>query len=93
MSDNFGPRFVLEAAFLVLLALAVGLAALSTIWIVAVMVVGWLLVAIVEWLAWQSERADDGGAPTAAFPGELDESTDWEMDDILAPLPEDDTPA
>ena len=42
-------------AFLGLLALAVGLAELATPWIVAVMAVGWLLVAVVEWLAWRSE--------------------------------------
>ncbi len=91
MSDGFGPRFVLEVAFLVLLALAAGLAELSTAWIIAVMAVGWALVAIVEWLAWRSERA--GEAP-AASQSDLDESesTDWDMEDILAPLPEDDTP-
>jgi hypothetical protein len=89
MSDGFGPRFVLEVAFLVLLALAAGLAELSTAWIIAVMAVGWVLVAIVEWLAWRSEQA--GEAP-AVSEGDLEESTDWELEDILAPLPDDDTP-
>ena len=90
MTDGFAPRFILEAAFLVLLALAAGLAELGTIWIVAVMVVGWLLVAIVEWLAWRSEQADtDAVVPPAASEG-FDEPADWDLEDILAPLPEDD---
>ena len=53
--SGFGLRFAAEVAFLGLLALAVGLAELGTPWIIAVMAVGWLLVAVVEWLAWRSE--------------------------------------
>ena len=53
--SGFAPRFAVEIAFLVLLALAAGLAELGTPWIVLVMVVGWLLVALIEWLAWRSE--------------------------------------
>jgi hypothetical protein len=89
MSNGFGPRFVLEVAFLVLLALAAGLAELSTAWIIAVMAVGWVLVAIVEWLAWRSDQA---GEMPAVSESDLDESTDWELEDILAPLPDDETP-
>ena len=54
--SGFALRFAVEVAFLVLLALAVGLAELATPWIVAVMVIGWVLVAVIEWLAWQSEQ-------------------------------------
>ena len=54
--SSFALRFAVEVAFLVLLALAVGLAELATPWIVAVMVIGWVLVAVIEWLAWQSEQ-------------------------------------
>ena len=90
MTSGFAQRFVFEAAFLVLLALAAGLAELETIWIVAVMFVGWVLVAIVEWLAWRSEQADAGVVAPPPAPAGLDESTGWELDDILAPLPEDD---
>ena len=93
MTEGFASRFVLEAAFLVLLALAAGLAELGTMWIVAVMVVGWLLVAIIEWLAWRSEQADTAAVAPPVAPAGLDESTDWDLEDILAPLPEEDTPA
>ena len=58
MSGGFAPRFVLELAFLGLLALAAGLAELDTVWIVAVMAVGWLLVAAIEYLAWRAEHAE-----------------------------------
>jgi hypothetical protein len=48
-----GLRFVLEAAFLILLAVAAGWAELSATTIVLVMGAAWLLVAAIEWLAWR----------------------------------------
>jgi hypothetical protein len=48
-----GLRFALEAAFLVVLAIAAGLAELSPTTIVLVMAAAWLLVAVIEWLAWR----------------------------------------
>jgi hypothetical protein len=48
-----GLRFVLEAAFLIALAVAAGLAELSPTTIVLVMGAAWLLVALIEWLAWR----------------------------------------
>ena len=66
--SGFGLRFAVEVAFLGLLALAVGLAELATPWIVAVMAVGWLLVAVVEWLAWRSEPAPGTKSQAAQEP-------------------------
>jgi hypothetical protein len=43
------PRLVLEAAFLLLVALLAGLADLSTGWIVAVLAAAWALVVLGEW--------------------------------------------
>jgi hypothetical protein len=51
MPGRLGPRFALEAGFLILLAVALGLADLDTLTIVAVMAVAWLLVAVIEWIA------------------------------------------
>jgi hypothetical protein len=48
-----GLRFVLEAAFLIAVAVAAGLAELSATTIVLVMGGAWLLVAAIEWLAWR----------------------------------------
>jgi hypothetical protein len=91
MGGGFAPRFIVEAGFLVLLALAAGFADLETIWIVIVMAAGWGLVTLIELLAWLAERrvaveprfiprADEGEAEPDA----------WDIEEILAPLPEDD---
>ena len=88
--SGFGLRFAVEVAFLALLALAAGLAELETPWIIALMVVGWALVALVEWLAWRSETApDDPGAVAPAEPAP-EEQTSWDIEEILAPVPEED---
>ena len=84
--SGFAPRFAVEIAFLVLLALAAGLAELGTPWIVLVMVVGWLLVALIEWLAWRSET--DVQPVTTAKVEVASPATDWDMEEILAPLPD-----
>jgi hypothetical protein len=82
-----GLRFVAEVAFLGLLALAVGLAELGTSWIVAVMVVGWLLVAVIEWLAWRTET---GAGQPALREAEAspEEPVSWDIEEILAPVPD-----
>jgi hypothetical protein len=86
--SGFVPRFAVEVAFLVLLALAAGLAELGTVWIVLVMVVGWLLVALIEWLAWRSEL--DVDPSMAGREAAAPEPLSWDIDEILAPLPGDD---
>jgi outer membrane biosynthesis protein TonB len=53
MPAEIGPRFVLEAGFLILLAVVVGLAELSPALIILVMAIGWLLVALIEYFAWR----------------------------------------
>ena len=65
-----GLRFALEAAFLIVLAVAAGLAELSPTTIVLVMGGAWLLVAAIEWLAWResprvSVRVREEPAPVA----------------------------
>jgi outer membrane biosynthesis protein TonB len=58
MPTAAGPRFVLEAGFLVLLAVVVALADLDPLLIVLVMLVGWILVSLIEYFAWrQAESA------------------------------------
>ena len=58
MPTAAGPRFVLEAGFLVLLAAVVALADLDPLLIVLLMLVGWILVSLIEYFAWrQSESA------------------------------------
>jgi hypothetical protein len=60
MRGGFGPRFVVEAMFLVLVAGVAGLAQFPTEAIILVMALAWLLVAGVEW-ALARPRAFPGG--------------------------------
>jgi hypothetical protein len=56
MPGGLGPRFALEAGFLILLAAVAAYARLSTTEIIAVMAGGWLLTAIFEVIAATRER-------------------------------------
>jgi hypothetical protein len=49
MRGGLGPRFLIEAGFLIAVAVAAGLARLDAIWIIVVMAGAWLLMAAVEW--------------------------------------------
>jgi hypothetical protein len=49
MPLGLGPRFVVEAAFLIAVAIVAAMASLTTPAIIAVMAGAWLLVAAVEW--------------------------------------------
>jgi hypothetical protein len=51
MPGRLGPRFALEAAFLILLAVGAGLADLKPTVIVLVMVAAWVIVAVIEFTA------------------------------------------
>lgn len=52
MQGGLGPRFALEAGFLIALAVAAGIADLSATAIVVVMAVAWLLVCLFELAVW-----------------------------------------
>ena len=88
MGGGFTPRFAFEIVFLVLLAIACGLADLRPLVIGLVMGGAWVLMTGIEWLAWRSESTVD--APPA-WPPDVDgaEPLDsWDIEEILAPLPE-----
>jgi hypothetical protein len=89
MAGGFTPRFAFEVVFLVLLAVALGLADVRPLVIGLVMGGAWLLVVLIEWLAWRAEtRAEEPPLAWAPQEDEAIESTDsWEIDEILAPLP------
>jgi hypothetical protein len=57
MPAALAPRFVLEAGFLILLAVVVGFADLSPALIVLVMAIGWILVSCIEYFAWRQLQA------------------------------------
>jgi hypothetical protein len=88
---GFTPRFAFEIVFLVLLAVACGLADFRPLVIGLVMGGAWVLMTGIEWLAWRSEKAVDAPPPWPPDgSGNGGEPVDsWDIDEILAPLPED----
>ena len=89
MRGGFASRFALEAGFLVLLAVGLGYANVRPEWIAAVMAGGWLLVTAIEWVLWRAARRSDAAVLLAPLPGgQLQEQHGWDVEEILAPLPE-----
>jgi hypothetical protein len=93
MGGSFAPRFLVEAGFLALLAVGAGFADLEPIWIVIVMAAGWALVTLIELLAWRAERGVALEPRLVSRDGEEEEAAEpdsWDIEEILAPLPEED---
>jgi hypothetical protein len=97
--SGFAARFAVEVAFLVLLAVAAGFADLRAWIVVVVMAGGWLVVTLIEALAWRAERDLEqrigSAAPHPAFdpgPSEPEPRHGWDVEEILAPLPEEEPP-
>lgn len=63
MPDGRGWRFALEVAFLVALAVVLGIADVGVSVIVIAMLAGWVLVALLEWAAWREEPHWSSGSP------------------------------
>jgi hypothetical protein len=63
MSEKRGSRFVLEVLFLLVLAVALTLAKLDPLEIAGAMLLGWLIVALLEWAAWRDEPHFGSGLP------------------------------
>jgi hypothetical protein len=63
MPDRRGSRFALEVLFLLALTVALTLANLTALEIAGVMLLGWLIVAAVEWAAWRDEPHYGSGLP------------------------------
>jgi hypothetical protein len=63
MPDHRGSRFAFEALFLIALAIGLAFARLDPLEIAGVMLVGWLIVAALEWAAWRDEPHYGSGLP------------------------------
>src|SRR3954454_13883447 len=63
MSDRRGSRFLVEVLFLLALAVALTLTNLTPLEIAGVMLVGWVVVALFEWVAWRDEPHYGSGLP------------------------------
>jgi hypothetical protein len=53
MPGALGPRFALEAGFLILLAIVLGFADLEPLLIILIMGLAWVLVSLIEYFAWR----------------------------------------
>ncbi|MGH2921200.1 MAG: hypothetical protein ACRDKU_03940 [Gaiellaceae bacterium] len=53
MPGALGPRFALEAGFLILLAVVLGFADLNPLLIILIMGLAWVLVSLIEYFAWR----------------------------------------
>ena len=84
MPAAIGPRFVLEAGFLVLLAVVVGIADLDPLLIVLVMAIGWLLVSLIEYFAWRQTQGAALRRLDAAPAPMIEEAV---VDDVPPPPP------
>ena len=73
MPDSRGSRFALEVLFLIALAGALALADLRPIEIAGVMLVGWVIVAALEWAAWRGQPHGRTPLPTSRRVGALRE--------------------
>jgi hypothetical protein len=63
MFESRGSRFVLEVLFLLILSAALTLADLSPLTIAGVMLIGWVVVAALEWVSWRNEAHFGSGLP------------------------------
>lgn len=55
MPGGFGPRFAIEAGFLILLGVGAGLADLRSGVIVGLLAAGWVLVSVLELAVWHAQ--------------------------------------
>jgi hypothetical protein len=63
MTERRGSRFLIEVLFLIALAGALTLAHLSAVQIAGIMLLGWIIVAALEWAAWRGEPHYGSGLP------------------------------
>jgi hypothetical protein len=63
MADRRGSRFLLEVLFLLALAVALTLAKLAPLEIGGIMLLGWVIAAALEWVAWRNEPHYGSGLP------------------------------
>jgi hypothetical protein len=82
MTDGYAGRFAAEAAFLILLAVGLGVADERPLTIVGVMAAGWVLVSLVELAAWRSSRPPPPSVPQVE---PVEELHGWDVAEIIAP--------
>lgn len=83
MQGGVGPRFALEAGFLIVIAIAAGVAELSATAIIVVMAAAWLLVCLFELAVW----AEGPRFPALSRERTVVEEPEAEPDEVTDPKP------
>lgn len=82
-----GPRFLLEAGFIVAVAVVAGLADLSTWAIIVVVAAAWIIVAVVEMAVWAMRAPRRGVSAKKPEPERLPEPVVVQPEPVPAPEP------
>src|SRR6478672_62912 len=88
MPDHRGSRFALEVLFLVALAVGLTLAELDPLEIGGIMLLGWLIVAALEWAAWRDEPHYGSGLPPRYYVPTVNLPPARPLDQVPAGYPE-----
>jgi hypothetical protein len=88
MADRRGSRFVLEVLFLLALTVALTLANLSALEIAGIMLIGWVIVAVLEWVAWREEPHYGSGLPPRYYVPQVSLPPAQPLEPVAAGYPE-----
>jgi hypothetical protein len=88
MPDRRGTRFALEVLFLVGLAVALTLADLEPIEIGGIMLLGWVIVAVLEWVAWRERPHYGSGLPPRYYVPQVSLPPAQPLEQVSAGYPE-----
>src|SRR5213080_4345605 len=88
MGDRRGSRFALEVLFLVGLAAALTLAKLRPIEIAGIMLVGWVVVALLEWASWRDQPHYGSGLPPRYYVPQLNLPPAQPLEQVFSGYPD-----
>jgi hypothetical protein len=88
MTDRRGSRFLLEVLFLLGLTVALTLANLRPLEIAGVMLIGWVIVALLEWVAWRDEPHYGSGLPPRYYVPQVSLPPAQPLEQVSAGYPE-----
>ena len=88
MTDRRGSRFVLEVLFLLALTVALTLANLRPLEIAGIMLIGWVIVAVLEWVAWREEPHYGSGLPPRYYVPQVSLPPAQPLEQVSAGYPE-----
>jgi hypothetical protein len=88
MTDRRGSRFILEVLFLLALTVALTLANLQPLEIAGIMLIGWVIVAVLEWVAWRDEPHYGSGLPPRYYVPQVSLPPAQPLEPVSAGYPE-----